>query len=238
LFEQVMGVNPSYYQTGSTGGEVRAKRPVERVSWYDALAFCNKLSLLEGRKPVYSVTVAGKEVDWANLAYADIPVPTRGNGNSNWDNAVKRVDMNGYRLPYEMEWMWAAMGGKEGGVNVTNTGYQKAFAGHDGTNAIGDYAWYGNSNNAVGRTHEVGKKRPNELGLYDMTGNVAEWCWEPEGSTLMARHSTPADPAKMFRGGAWSYSAALCTLGSRGEESHDHPSQRFSYVGLRLVRER
>ncbi|GHV80969.1 hypothetical protein AGMMS49944_27600 [Spirochaetia bacterium] len=70
-----------------------------------------------------------------------------------------------------------------------------------------------------------------------MTGNVAEWCWEPEGSTVMARHSTPADPAKMYRGGGWSYSTSQCVLGARGEESHGHPSLRLSHVGFRIVRD-
>ncbi|GHV80968.1 hypothetical protein AGMMS49944_27590 [Spirochaetia bacterium] len=164
LFQAVMGVNPSYFASGSTSGEVRARRPVEQVNWYAAIAFCNKLSILEGKNPVYSVKIAGVEVDWANLAYGAIPVPATGNGNSNWDNAVKKVNMNGYRLPYEMEWMWAAMGGNSGGAMVANNGYTKAFAGSTGANSIVDYAWYGNVTNAGGKTHEVGKNCPMSWG--------------------------------------------------------------------------
>jgi formylglycine-generating enzyme required for sulfatase activity len=231
LFQAVMGTNPSYFKSAPASGEEQNKRPVESINWYAALAFCNKLSLLDGKTPVYSVKIAGVEVDWANLTYDAIPVPTTGVVNKDWDNAVRR-NANGYRLPYEVEWMWAAMGGTEGGATVTTNGHAKPFAGSDGTNGIGDYAWH--ANNAANKTHQAGKKLPNELGLYDMTGNVAEWCFEPEGTPPLARHSTPEEPAKMFRGGGWSSTLAVCAVGHRGEE-HDHPSKRLRYVGLRLV---
>jgi formylglycine-generating enzyme required for sulfatase activity len=230
LFQAVMGTNPSYFKTAPAAGETQNKRPVEDISWYAAIAFCNKLSLLDGKTPVYSVKIAGVEVDWANLSYDDIPGTHT--GNSDWNRAVKR-NVNGYRLPYEMEWMWAAMGGNEGGSTATSNGHAKPFAGSDGANSIGDHAW--NSGNAANKTHETGKKLPNELGLYDMSGNVAEWCWEEEGKTDFARHSTPDEPARMYRGGGWSSSSAVCAVGYRGEEAHEHPSKRFRSVGIRLV---
>ena len=255
LFQAVMGVNPSYFTAGVTSGETQSKRPVDQVNWYAAIAFCNKLSLLDGKTPVYGVKDAGTgtEIDWANLSYDAIPVPASGLGNANWDNAVKR-NVNGYRLPYEMEWLWAAMGGNDGGPAVTINGYAKPFAGSDGSSSIGDYAWY--VVNAGSKTHEVGKKLPNELGLYDMTGNVAEWCFEPEGSTVVARsvgnafgqvnpdaiqilrHSQPDDPAKTFHGGGWSYTATLSAIAYQGEDTHNHPSYRFRYVGFRIVRDK
>jgi formylglycine-generating enzyme required for sulfatase activity len=81
-----------------------------------------------------------------------------------------------------MEWMWAAMGATEGGS--PNTGYNKGYAGATGSSqtSIGQYAWYYSNNtstgNSAGKTHQIGKKLPNELGLFDMTGNVLEWCWD------------------------------------------------------------
>ena len=237
-----MGANPSYFTAGAVIGEVQRRRPVDQVNWYAAIAFCNKLSLLDGKTPAYSVKAAGTaaEIDWASLSYADIPGPASGIGNANWDNAVKRTNANGYRLPYEMEWLWAAMGGAKGGPTVTINGYAKPFAGSNGSNAINDYAWYGSqsSGTAGGKTHEAGKKLPNELGLYDMTGNVAEWCFEPEGSAVLARHSRPDDPAKTFHGGGWSSSAALSAIAYQGEDTHDHPSYRFRYVGFRIARDK
>jgi formylglycine-generating enzyme required for sulfatase activity len=230
LFEAVMGVNPGYFKDPAAG-ETVARRPVESVNWYAAIAFCNKLSLLDGRTPVYSVSVGGREVDWVNLVYDDIPGPTSGFENREWNDAKKR-DGNGYRLPYDMEWMWAAMGGAKGGDTVTSNGYAKPFAGSNGTNSMDDYAWH--SGNAAVTTHEAGKKLPNELGLYDMTGNVAEWCGEQQGYTIFARHSAQ-EPAWIFRGGGWSYATTSYAVGNRGEDAHDHPSKRFTHVGFRIA---
>jgi formylglycine-generating enzyme required for sulfatase activity len=142
--------------------------PVQMVNWYHAIAFCNKLSLAEGLTPVYTVT----GVDFSALTYAAIPTTS----NTDWDAATCEWSTNGYRLPTEMEWMWAAMGADQdsqpgamsGGVNVT--GYAKTFAGYNGSNSLDAYAWY--STNSSSKTHPVGTKLANELGLHDMSGNV------------------------------------------------------------------
>jgi formylglycine-generating enzyme required for sulfatase activity len=231
LFRTVMGANPSYFASFTpAAGETQGARPVEWVSWYAAITFCNKLSILDGRTPAYSVKIGEVEVDWATLAYEKIPPEVM---EGNWSNALIREGANGYRLPVEMEWMWAAMGGNEGGATVTEDGYTKPFAGSSGANSIDDYAW--SHGNADGKTHEVGKKLPNELGLYDMTGNVSEWCWELlQGRTELDRHATPM-PARVYRGGGWHSSSAYYTLGYRGEAAHDTPVSRFHYLGFRLA---
>jgi formylglycine-generating enzyme required for sulfatase activity len=172
LFLAVMGTNPSYFQGSPAAGEVQAKRPVERVNWYDAIAFCNKLSLLDGKEPVYSVSGIS---NWASVAYSSIPTSS----NSTWNAVTQDLTKNGYRLPTEMEWKWAAMGADKT-VQPNTTGYNKMFAGNNGTNIIQN-SWY--TMNSSSKSHEVGKKLPNELNLYDMSGNVWEWCWDWHADT-------------------------------------------------------
>jgi len=168
-FKAIMGVDPSDPAHSSGMND-----PVQMVNWYHAIAFCNKLSLAEGLQPVYAVNVGGTMVDWKALTYADVPTVI----NSSWDAPIIILSNNGYRLPTETEWMWAAMGapadGQNGGTNTN--GHGKQYAGQVGANKFNDYAW--NMDNSNGTTHPVGTKLPNELALYDMNGNVSEWCWD------------------------------------------------------------
>ncbi len=235
-FLAVMGVDPSSdsYSSGDSD-------PVQNTSWYHAIAFCNKLSIAEGLTPVYSVTVGGVPVDFAALTFADVPVGS----NSDWDFASPDWDADGYRLPTDMEYMWAAMGADSadpGAVNVT--GYAKAFAGSTGGNAIGDYAVFGYFSAAAGRTTSersdpVAGKLPNELGLYDMSGNIDEWCWDlydavPAGT--LTDHTGPAPgsgSSRVRRGGSWGSDASQCTVAYRGNDFSFGVSY---FIGFRVVR--
>ena len=128
-----------------------------------------------------------------------------------------------FRLPSEAEWEYAARGGKK------SRGYL-----YSGSNAIGDVAWY--EGNSSFMTHAVGTKQPNELGIYDMTGNVWEWCQDRYGSYSSSPQTNPTGAVggsrRVFRGGSWSYSARRCCTSSRSGHS---PGYRRYDLGLRLV---
>ena len=130
-FLAIMKFDPSdsKYSTGTSD-------PVQKVNWYHAIAFCNKLSIAEGLTPVYTISGSTNPDDWG-------AVPT--SINVTWDAAIADWTANGYRLPTEMEWMWAAMGATSGSGYTSPTyltGYLKLFAGGNGTSPTGDYAWY------------------------------------------------------------------------------------------------
>jgi len=208
-YQAVMGTNPSYF-TGNLG------RPVERVSWFNAIEYCNRRSMLEGLNPCYSYS-------------------TYGTNPSNWpsgwntsDNNHKNVNCdwtaNGYRLPTEMEWMYAAKGGNQ------SQGYT-----YSGSNDINAVAWY--YSNSGSTTHTVGSKLPNELGIYDMSGNVWEWCWDIYGSYPSGAQTDPHGASsgsyRVERGGSWGSSASDCTVSNRVNRV---ATTSGSSLGFRCVR--
>jgi formylglycine-generating enzyme required for sulfatase activity len=207
----IMDKDPAY-ATYSSGMD----DPVQMVNKYQAIAFCNKLSLKYGLTPVYAVS----GVDFTTLNFDDIPNLL---SSTAWTNATANWSANGYRLPTHMEWMWAAMGAPADGQGGTTntTGYAKPFAGSTGSNAIGDYAVFGYSFSETGRTlfnrtSPVGSKLPNEIGLYDMSGNVNEWIWDwyeaiPSGTLSNYRGGSPSVNAMRINGG-WEYQAYRCAL--------------------------
>ncbi len=186
-YAAVTGVRPSLYP-----GE---RRPVEQVSWFDAVAFCNSLSLKEGLRPAYRV--AGRDVTWD-------------------------PDAPGFRLPTEAEWEYAARAGGRG-----------PFAGDLSLDQVG---WWRRDGNAG--TEAVASRRPNAWGLYDLTGNVWEWCWDvfaryPEGPA-----TDPTGPAtgtfRVNRGGSWSETEPrLLRIAARDGNG---PDARQSNLGFRIAR--
>jgi formylglycine-generating enzyme required for sulfatase activity len=212
-FLTVMGHDPSDLSVSSSTND-----PVQNVNRYHIMAFCNKLSLRDGLDEVYAV--AG--VDFSTLVFADIPITN----NADWNSPTVTWTAGGYRLPTEMEWQWAAMGAMDAPG--------KAFAGSDGSNSIDDYVWYGDSS---GPTHPVAGKLPNELGLYDMSGNVSEWCWDwydsyPAGFLADYRGPVPLWEI-IIRGGNKKNGAAFQTVAYRSFREPNLPDKLF---GFRVVR--
>ena len=191
LWQAVMGNNPSYFKSSG-------KNPVEKVSWYDCIKFCNELTaeVMGEEHCVYKVRGGSVTADFSQ---------------------------KGFRLPTEAEWEYAAMGGKK---------YE--WAGTDSEDRLKKYAWYWENSNK--KTHEVGQKEANGYGLYDMSGNVWEWCWDRYGSTPGSGQSDPTGQSsgsrRVLRGGGWDLNAGYAACACRNNGSPDNCS---NFLGLRLV---
>ena len=217
-FKEVMGTDPSAasaYDKDGNGltGDAVLNNPVNHVNWYAAIAYCNKLSLKENLTPCYSVSGV---TDWENLAYNSIPTSR----NSTWDALTYDKEADGYRLPTEAEWEWLARGGE----NYT----------YAGSNTVDDVAWYISNTNDTG-SREVKTKKANGYGLYDMSGNVYEWCYDWYGSVRSSTADTGASSGsnRVQRGGSWISFASICAVSYR---YYNLPYYRGINYGFRVVR--
>jgi formylglycine-generating enzyme len=221
-YESIMGANPSHHS-----GDLQC--PVEQVSWFDAIEYCNRRSISEGLTPAYSYSVYGTDPDnWYTFA------PNWNTLNDNHSAVICNWSANGYRLPTEAEWMFAAKGGNQ----TPESGYPN-WSGTAIANQLTNYAWY-SANNTPAGTKAVGTKLANQTGIFDMSGNVYEWVWDfcsddpiyPEGEQTDPRG--PSSGAyRQFRGGAFQLSQWACVIWAI---NYGYPTTSMFHCGFRIVR--
>jgi len=230
---------------GSAGGTGTAPaaakyEPVTTINWRDAIVWCNACSEMAGYAPVYTYNSA---------AIMD----SRDTNSTACDNAVGNWSANGFRIPTEGEWQFAAsnkgatqwdyLSGATARYNETAdtnpaNGVPDGKDANDAVAVYGDY-WDGDSWESTGvvKTADVGSKNANQLAIYDMSGNVLEWCWDWEGSypsgTETNYRGASSGSIRTWRGGDWGSDASFCYTGYRGSFG---PGVEQDFIGFRLAR--
>ncbi len=233
LWFAIFGVNPSNFQTDVADGEIQNLRPVECITWYDAVNFCNELTKRTMGEEHCVYIIENSSSPNGYVEYADVSID---------------LSKKGYRLPTETEWEFAARGG-----NPTSEVWKYAYAGVQTSktpenfteepyndNNLENYAWYNNNSN--NKTHEVGKKLPNTLGIYDMNGNVDELCYDwydivyTENDFIINPEGPSSGENRIKRGGGYNSigSYGSCVSGRYDILPNDRP---YPYsCGFRIVR--
>ena len=212
MWMEVMENNPSY----SKGDN----RPVENITWWQALDYCNELSEKYGLEPVY---------DLSKSAQGILMIKELG-GETVYPDVANFKNTEGFRLPTEVEWEWFARGGQ---IAIEQGTFDYTYS---GSNNINEVAW--DTDNSECDTHDVGLKKPNQLGLYDCSGNVLECCYDTTedievGKNYIYKAFDSSNIYRRLKGGSWGDVAEDCAVLSR---SFNQAVDAYSDVGLRIVR--
>ena len=187
------------------------------TSWYDAIVYCNLRSAAENLYPVYKIAGSYDPKDWPNIVSSGSGSELKYKGpnatnDTTWDTVTCNPNANGYRLPTSAEWEYIARCGENG---IPETQYT-----YSGSDTPGDVAWY--NENSDEKIHEVKTKSANVLGIYDMSGNVMEWCWDNDGSGM-----------NILRGGHYGQENTSCTVYNIG---YNNPGICILGAGFRVIR--
>ena len=215
-WEDVMGWNDCKF----SGDD----HPVERVTWYDCVSFCNELSKADGHANCYGITDVIYEGDHITSAVV-----------------VCDFEANGYRLPTEAEWEYACRAGTTGMFYWGEGLGESIMKQHCWYEKNADYPHWTGPHARMEGTQRVGLKLPNAWGLYDTLGNVWEWCWDWHDEGYYGTRPDPdVDPVgpdegsfRLFRGGSWFHFALRCRCATRGWGRQSYPDP---YGGFRIVR--
>ena len=215
-WEDIMGNNPAYDPTNGIG--IGDDYPIFHLSWFDVLVYCNEKSIAEDLTPCYSILTSTNPDLWGSIPIYDTDLTFAA-----WNAVTCDLDANGYRLPTEAEWEFAARGGAHWTDDYT----------YSGSDTIDDIACYDGNSTGL---NTIGTKLPNQLGIYDMTGNLYEFCWDWYAyytGDAIDPTGAPSGDMRIVRGGSWMSIDANCVVDGRYRE---YPNSVFNYNGFRVVR--